>query len=223
PAYRAGRLFIYFFALMPALTALAIVAASGRLGPLARVAPFILLSGVAVLLAAGDQVQLYRERRVSLTWLALLVGPPLLVALSVVAVPWTVAADLNTGQPASAMGRFFTENYQRRTGRPLAFIGGDHRLAALVAQSVPSRPAVLDPQPERSPWATAADLRRNGGILVWPATDTPGTPPPSVRAQFPEIVPELPRAFARPVQGRLPLLRIGWAVVRPQGGPAPPR
>jgi len=29
-------------------------------------------------------------------------------------------------------------------------------------------------------------------------------------------VPELPRAFARPVQGLLPLMRVGWAVLRPQ-------
>jgi hypothetical protein len=26
----------------------------------------------------------------------------------------------------------------------------------------------------------------------------------------------VPRVFARSVQGRLPLIRIGWAVVRPQ-------
>jgi hypothetical protein len=29
-------------------------------------------------------------------------------------------------------------------------------------------------------------------------------------------VPEVPRSFARPVQGLLPLIRLGWAVIRPQ-------
>jgi len=29
-------------------------------------------------------------------------------------------------------------------------------------------------------------------------------------------VPEVPRVFARRVQGRLPLVRIGWAVIRPK-------
>jgi len=29
-------------------------------------------------------------------------------------------------------------------------------------------------------------------------------------------VAEVPRAFERRMQGRLPLLRIGWAVIRPQ-------
>jgi hypothetical protein len=60
-----------------------------------------------------------------------------------------------------------------------------------------------------------ANLRENGAILVWPATDTAGTPPADIKAIFPDIVPELPRAFALPVQGLLPLMRVGWAVVRP--------
>jgi hypothetical protein len=61
-----------------------------------------------------------------------------------------------------------------------------------------------------------ADLRANGAILVWPATDTAGTPPADLKAMFPEMVPELPRAFAHPVQGLLPLMRVGWAVLRPK-------
>jgi hypothetical protein len=34
--------------------------------------------------------------------------------------------------------------------------------------------------------------------------------------QFSGLVPEVPRVFERRVQGRLPLLRIGWAVIRPR-------
>ena len=62
----------------------------------------------------------------------------------------------------------------------------------------------------------ADDLRRKGGIVVWQTTDTAGAPPPEIQARFPDLVPEVPHAFAYPVQGRLPLLRIGWGVVRPQ-------
>ena len=220
PPDRAGRMFIYFFAIAPALAVLAIAAASGKLGTLERIGPFVLLSALALLVVAGERVRLYRERAVSMTWLALLAGPPVLAVIAVVAMPWIFGADLETGQPAGAMGRFFAENYQRRTGKPLPYIAGDERLAAMIALSAPSRPTLfLDQKPERSPWADAATLRANGGILVWPASDTAGTPPPAIRAMFPEIVPELPRAFARPVQGRLPLIRVGWAMIRPQGAP----
>jgi hypothetical protein len=31
----------------------------------------------------------------------------------------------------------------------------------------------------------------------------------------------VPRAFERSVQGQLPLMRIGWGVIRPQGQAAP--
>src|SRR5438876_1221065 len=120
------------------------------------------------------------------------------------------------------MARFFSESFERRTNAPLRIVTGDPRTAALVALGAPSRPSLfLSATPERSPWVTPAAIRTNGAIVVWPTTDTAGTPPAEIREQFPDLVPEVPRAFERAVQGRLPLLRIGWAVIRPQGQAAP--
>jgi hypothetical protein len=59
-------------------------------------------------------------------------------------------------------------------------------------------------------------LRSQGAILLWPTSDTAGTAPPTIAERFPQLVPEVPRVFARRVQGRLPLVRIGWAVIRPK-------
>jgi 4-amino-4-deoxy-L-arabinose transferase-like glycosyltransferase len=216
PVEPFARLFVYFFALLPAASALAIVFASGRLGPLDRIAPLVVLSGLAVVVAAGDQVPLYRERMVSFTWLGLLVAPPVLIVLGIALLPWTFAVDLKVSQPANAEGRFFADNFQRRTGKPLGFVTGDAQLAPLVALGSPSRPHVyFDWAPQRSPWASPADIREQGGILVWPAGDNTGTPPAALTAQFPAMVPEVPRSFARTVQGLLPLIRLGWATVRP--------
>jgi len=137
--------------------------------------------------------------------------------LGLLLLPWTVAADLEIAQPANLEGRFFAENFQRRTGKPLAFVTGDARIAPLVALGVPSRPHVyFDWAPQRSPWASPADFSRDGGILVWPAGDNTGAPPAALKAQFPTMVPEVPRSFARSLQGILPLIRVGWATVRPQ-------
>jgi hypothetical protein len=216
PVEPFARLFVYFFALLPAASALAIVFASGRLGPLDRIAPLVVLSGLAVVVAAGDQVPLYRERMVSFTWLGLLVAPPVLIVLGIALLPWAFAVDLKVSQPANAEGRFFADNFQRRTGKPLGFVTGDAQLAPLVALGSPSRPHVyFDWAPQRSPWASPADIREQGGILVWPAGDNTGTPPAALTAQFPAMVPEVPRSFARTVQGLLPLIRLGWATVRP--------
>ena len=223
PLERDARRFVYFFALAPLIVAVAFVIATGRLGPFERAAPLIVLTALAIVAAAGDRIFLYRERLVSSAWLGLLTVPPVLIVVGIVALPWTLAYDVKVGQPANAMGSFFADNFQRRTGRPLGFVAGDMQLASLVALTAPSRPTVyFERMPDRSPWASAADLRLNGGILVWPATDTVGSPPQAIKAQFPEIVPELPRAFARPVQGLLPLMRVGWAVLRPQAA-APTR
>ena len=217
PVEPFARRFVYFFALAPAAGAIAIVFASGRLGPLDRVAPLVVLSGLAVVIVAGDQVLLYRERLVSSAWLGLLVAPPVLVVLGLLLLPWTVAVDLRIAQPANLEANFFAETFQRRTGKPLTFVTGDARIAPLIALAAPSRPHVFfNWAPQRSPWASAADLRAQGGMLVWPAADNTGTPPAILKTQFPAMVPEVPRVFARSIQGLLPLVRLGWSVVRPQ-------
>ena len=114
------------------------------------------------------------------------------------------------------MGAFFADTFQRRTAKPLEIVSGDPRLASLVAFAAPSRPSYYDlADPARTPWATADDIKRKGLIVVWPARDTRGAPPPDVAARFPDLVPEVPRAFEHAIQGRLPLARVGWGMIRP--------
>jgi hypothetical protein len=59
-------------------------------------------------------------------------------------------------------------------------------------------------------------FNQTGGVVVWRASDTSGTPPADIARRFPGLVPEVPRAFERLVNGRQPLLRIGWGIVRPK-------
>jgi hypothetical protein len=167
-------------------------------------------------MAAGDSIALYHQRVLGFAWAGLLIVPAAFVPLLIAVLPWTAGIDLKIAQPARAMGRFFADSFERRTGQPLAIVTGDPGTAALIALSAPSRPSVLfDSTPERSPWVTADDIRKQGAIVVWLTNDTTPTPPPDIKAHFPDLVPEVPRAFDRPVQGRMPLLRVGWAVIRP--------
>ncbi len=144
--------------------------------------------------------------------------PPAVIVAATVTLPWTAAVDLEVSKPANAMGQFFTETFRRRTGKPLAIVIGDARTAGLVALASPDRPSLyLDGSPARSPWMTDDDgaprrARSSSGRRPMRA----GTPPPALRARFPDMVPEVPRSFDRSVQGRLPLLRIGWAMIRPR-------
>ncbi len=231
PVEPAARAFIYFFALAPAFVVIALVligervpqvallSAFGSLTTWSMLAPLVLLSGMAVVLVAGNRVHIYRERLVSSSWLALLVAPPLLMAASLLVVPWTFARDTRLAQPSGAEAQFFADNYQRRTGKPLQYVSGDARLAPLIAMMAPGgpegRPRVFFAwAPQRSPWVSVDDVAAHGGVLVWPAAANNAVPE-DLRTQFPGLVPELPRQFDRAVQGRLPPIRIGWAVLRP--------
>jgi hypothetical protein len=215
--------FVKTFALVPALLATIVAVVAGQRLPIGGAAPLVVLSGLAVIIVVGDSIELYHHRVLGFAWAGLLIVPAIFVPVMIVLLPWTVGTDLNVAQPANAMGQFFADSFERRTGQPLAVVTGDPRTAALVALAAPSRPSVFfDADPARSPWVTADDIRQKGAIVVWLTADTTPTPPPDIRTYFPDLIPEVPRTFERPVQGRLPLLRVGWGVIRP-GSVAPAR
>jgi 4-amino-4-deoxy-L-arabinose transferase-like glycosyltransferase len=216
PVDRFGRCFVYVFWLVPLLIASGLAAAFGASAPFGGTAPLVILSGLAVVMAAGDTIRLYRERTAALVWLGLLIAPPAFVLATMLTAPVT-AIELEVSKPAAEMAQFFTETFRRRTGKPLAIVAGDARSAGLVAITSSDRPRLyVDGSPARAPWITDAALREKGAIVMWTATDAAGTPPAHLKARFPDMVAEVPRSFERTVQGRLPLLRIGWAVIRPQ-------
>ncbi len=218
-----SRTFVTVLVVIPALLATAIAVLVGRSAPIGGAAPLVVLSGIAVVMAAGDSIALYHQRVLGFAWSGLLLVPAVFVPLLIFLLPWAAATDLKISQPARAMGRFFAESFERRTGQPLAIVTGDPGTAALIALAAPSRPSVLfDAAPARSPWVTADDIRNKGAIVVWLAADTTPTPPPDIKAYFPDLVPEVPRTFDRPVQGRMAPLRIGWAVIRPGSVAAAP-
>jgi len=131
--------------------------------------------------------------------------------------PWTSASEVRTSLPASEIGRFFSESFERRTGQRLQAVAGDPQLSSLIGFGAARHPHVFfDAAPQRTPWLTFDKFNETGGIVVWRAADTAGTPPEDIARRFPGLAPEVPRAFERMVTGRQPLLRIGWGIVRPR-------
>lgn len=220
PVGRFGKVFVYVFAVAPALGATLVTALGGDSALATGVGPFVVLSGLLVVLAAGDAIRIHRQSMVGWIWLALLVGPALLTVLAMAVLPWTLGVALRITEPGAEMGRFFTESFNRRTGKPLAIVVGEARLGALVALASPDRPHLfIDAAPERAPWIGDGEVAEKGAVVVWPLTDASGQPPPAIRARFPDLVTEVPQTFERTIQGRLPLLRVGWAVIRPASVP----
>ena len=129
--------------------------------------------------------------------------------------PWTGSGEVATSLPATAIARFFGDSFERRTNQRLRAVTGDPQLASLIALDTGRPHLLLEPAPERTPWLTFARFKETGGVVVWRASDTVGTPPAELAQRFPGLVPEVPRAFEWLITGRQPLLRIGWAIVRP--------
>ena len=216
--------FVTVFALLPVLLTTTLAVLLGRPLAIGSAAPLLILSGLAVIIAAGDSFALYHQRVLGYAWAGLLIVPAIFVPIVLSVLPWTVGADLKVAQPAAAMGRFFAESFERRTGHPLAVVSGDVQTATLVALAAPSRPSVyFDADPARAPRVTIEEIRERGAVVVWPAASSDAAPPPEIAAHFPGLIPEVPQTFARQVRGRLPPLRIGWGMIRPANAAAAAR
>jgi hypothetical protein len=216
PAGPLASNFVYFFAIAPAIGG-SLISGLFDLDQVAGGAGLaLLMSGLAVIVASGDLIELRQQHILRAVWSGAIIAPVIAVLAGTVFLPWTTGTEVATSLPARAIGQFFGDNFQRRTNQRLRAITGDDQLASLIALDS-SRPHVLfDATPKRTPWLSREKFNQTGGIVVWRAADTAGTPPPDIIKHFPGLVPEVPQTFDRLVNGRVPILRIGWAIVRPK-------
>jgi hypothetical protein len=222
PVDPGARVFVYFFALAP-VVAMGLFSLISHRPENFMAAPLAAMSGLAVIVAAGDRIRIEHQYVIGYAWAALVFLPPLLVALAVMVQPWTFAIDLRVGRPAQDIGQFFAESFQRRTGKPLEIVAGDLPTAALISMTAQSRPSLyLESAPEYLPKVTRREIEEKGAVVVWPTADATGRPPAEILRQFPNLVAEVPHAFTRRFQGRMPSMRLGWSMIRPrQPGAAP--
>ena len=159
---------------------------------------------------------LRRQRVLRTVWALAVIAPALAAIATTLFLPWTASAEVSTSLPAVTIARFFGDSFERRTNQRLRAVAGDAQIASLIALDKGRPHLLLDATPQRTPWLTSAKFNETGGVVVWRASDTIGTPPPDIAQRFPGLVPEVPRSFEWVVTGRQPLLRIGWAIVRPK-------
>jgi hypothetical protein len=217
PVDPLARNFVYFFAIAPALAGSVISALFHQDRIVGGSGITLLLSGLAVVVATGDLVHLQRQRILRAVWAAIIVFPALAVVSTTLFLPWTGGGEIATSLPARSIARFFGESFERRTNQRLRAVAGDAQLASLISLDRARPHLFLDAEPARTPWMNGTKFNETGGVVVWRASDTSGAPPADIARRFPGLVPEVPRAFEWLVNGRQPLLRIGWAIVRPKG------
>ena len=216
PVGADARRFVYLFAVLPAL-AMGLFALFTHRPENFLAAPLAVMSGLAIVVAAGDRIKIEHQYLIGYAWATLMLLPVALVAIAVVFQPWILALDLSVDRPARQLGLFFGDSYARRTGGPLKIVAGDQSLASLVALTAPSRPSLyLDSIRDDRARITRKDITEKGAVILWLATDSAGQPPAAIAQQFPGLVVEVPRAFERRYQGRMPLMRVGWGMIRPR-------
>jgi hypothetical protein len=217
PVDHLARDFVYFFAIAPALAGSLISGLFNFDRVVGGAGVALLMSGLAMIVVAGDLIQLRRHRLLRSVWAAAIIAPALAVIATTLFLPWTGSAEVSTSMPGRAIAHFFGDSFERRTNQRLRAVTGDPQLATLISQYRGRPHLFLAATPERTPWLTLAKFNETGGVVVWRASDTSGAPPPELAQRFPGLVPEVPHAFEWLVTGRQPLLRIGWAIVRPKG------
>ena len=176
----------------------------------------LMMSGLAVIVATGDLVHLRRQRLLRSVWAAVIVAPALATLATTLFLPWAGTAEVPTSLPATAIGRFFGDSFERRTNRPLRAVAGDAQIATLIAMDS-SRPHLfLDATPARTPWLNPAKFnetrRRRGLARIRYRRHAAGR----TRQTFSRHRAGTAARLRADVTGRQGLLRIGWAIVRPK-------
>jgi hypothetical protein len=219
PVDPMARHYVYFLALAPGLMGSFFAALYGFDRVVGGTGIALLMSGLAVVVTTGDLIMLRRQQLLRKVWAFAIAAPALAALATALILPWLGGSEQPTSLPAAEISRFFGESFERRTNRPLQAVAGDAQLATLITLGASRPHLLLGATPERTPWLTPAKFNELGGVVVWRAADTVGMPPEAIAKQFPGLTPEVPHAFERLVTGRQPLLRIGWAIVRPKTGP----
>ena len=177
----------------------------------------LLMSGLGVVVAAGDLIYLRRQRFLRRVWLAIIALPALFLIVITLAQPWALGNEVRTMFPARDIGAFFADSFQRRTGQPLAAVAGDPQLATAdqLRRAAPAASVSGCERPTGRPGSRFERFNETGGVIVWRAAEHGRHAAGRHRPALPGIVPEVPRSFQRYLTGRQPLLRVGWAIVRP--------
>jgi len=216
PVDPLAREFVYCCAIGPALGGSLIAGLFNLDRVVGGAGVALLMSGLAVIVATGDLVHLRRQKLLRTVWAAALAAPALVAVATTLFLPWTSSAEVPTSLPDRAIAHFFGDSFERRTNQRLRAVTGDPQLASFIAMDSARPHLLLAATPERTPWLSMAKFNETGGVVVWRASDTSGTPPADIAQRFPGLVPEVPRAFEWMVNGRQPLLRVGWAIIRPK-------
>ena len=161
PVDPLARDFVYFFAIAPALAG-SLISGLFNLDRVAGGAGIaLLMSGLAVIVATGDLIQLRRQRLLRSVWALAVIAPALAVIAATVFLPWTGSAEVATSMPGRAIAHFFGDSFERRTNQRLRAVTGDPQLATLISLDQAASASVSRRDAGTDAVADAGEIQRN--------------------------------------------------------------
>ena len=216
PADAFDRRIVTLLAFGPALTVFALSLTTGRGTVTMWGYPLWLFLGLWIVLFARAALDHAR-----LVWIGVLWATVFAILAIAFIADYTVLPRIDhryrsAFYPGSALAAAVTQRFEAATGRKPAYIiasmwnGGN----VVHYSGLHPQPRVLiDGLPRRAPWIDLADLRARGAVVVWTDGD-----PNSLPESFAAVAAgaEIGAPFALPFRSGEHVLRVGWAVLRPQ-------
>jgi 4-amino-4-deoxy-L-arabinose transferase-like glycosyltransferase len=210
------RRIVTLLAFGPALAVFALSLVTGRGTVTMWGYPLWLFLGLWIVLVAPAALDRARLIRIGALWAAVFT----ILAIAFVA-DYTVLPRIDhryraAFYPGDALAAALTQRFEAATGRAPAYIiasmwnGGN---VAHYSGLHPQPRVLIDGLPRRAPWIDLHDLRTRGAALVWTDGDLNSLP-----ESFAAVAPgaEVGAPFALPFRSGEKVLRVGWAVLRPQ-------
>lgn len=213
-----GRRFVAAIALGPLALSLLISALFGLKLHDMWGAPMFCFSGLFCVTFLRPALVRRRLGQVAVLWCVLFLGGLAFLALSKTLGPELRGKASRQLYPGPASAAYFTAEWHRRFGRPLAIVVGDGWIGGNVALYSEDRPSLfIEGDPKRGFWITPAALARSGALLVWRARGAGTGPPAALTGHLPagRIEPQPPVSFHWQRGHSLAPLRLGWAVLPP--------
>ena len=210
------RRIVTLLAFGPALAVFALSLITGRGTVTMWGYPLWLFLGLWIVMGAPAALDRVRLVRIGAFWAAVFT----ILAIAFIA-DYTVLPRIDhryrsAFYPGGALAAAVTQRFEAATGRKPAYIiasmwnGGN---VAHYSGLHPQPRVLIDGLPRRAPWIDLADLRTRGAVVVWTDGDLNSLPESFAAAAGGA---EIGAPFALPFRSGEYVLRVGWAVLRPQ-------
>ena len=209
------KVFIWLIAIGPLMLSLVLSFLLGLKFKTMWGAPMFTFSGLLAMVCLGHQIRIQNVKAVSVIWIALIVLPPIGVAISTWIAPVLRQKGSRVIYPGKAIAQIVNANWREGMGTKLEYVIGDYWTAGNVGVYAPDRPLVYSGDPIENSWIDLARLRKSGGIIVWDQRFGEAMPS-NLRQQFPNFEPggQIQIPWGRPGLESSPV-SLKWAWLRP--------